>query len=81
MWCTLERCATGCIHKKVDPFKSKLSIINCSDCVKTQGFLLMGQSHLKIYGISIGYGKFEFERVYFFMIHPVVQPQNVPYFW
>ena len=28
----------------------------CSDCVKTQGFLLMGQNHLKRYGISIGYG-------------------------
>ena len=42
--------------KKVDPFKFKLSIIFCSDCVKTQGFLLMGHNHLKIYGISIGYG-------------------------
>ena len=43
-------------QKKVDPFKFKLSITNCSDCVKTQGFLLMGQNHFKIYGISIGYG-------------------------
>ena len=56
-------------HKKVDPFKFKLSITYCSDCVKTQGFLLMGQN--KIYDISIGSGYFEFERVYFFMIHPV----------
>ena len=53
---------TGCYKKKVDPFKFKLSITYCSDCVKTTGFQLMGQNHLRIYRISIGYGLFEFER-------------------
>ena len=33
-------------QEKVDPFKFKSA--NC-DCVKTQGFVLMGQNNFKIY--------------------------------
>ena len=42
-------------QKSIDPLKFKLAITYFRNCVKTQGFLLMGQNKLKIYvyGISI----------------------------
>ena len=46
---------TGC-PKKVYTFKLKLAITYCSNCVKAQGFVRVGQDNLKKYGISIGYG-------------------------
>ena len=57
--------------KKLMPFKFKFAITYCSNCVKTNGFLLIGQNNLTRCGISIGYGKFEYERHQFFSTHPV----------